>query len=64
MWRSHTAETPLPSPSPLFFGGLAGSDAQLAEVATTSRWTQEEARDWWQMHAPELVAAPKSFSDP
>jgi hypothetical protein len=43
---------------------LAGSDAQLAEVATTSRWTQEEARDWWQMHAPELVAAPKSFSEP
>jgi eukaryotic-like serine/threonine-protein kinase len=46
------------------FSSALEVDAQLAEVATTSRWTQEEARDWWQMHAPELVAGPKSFSEP
>ena len=34
-------------------------DASLSEVPTRDRWTQEAARHWWQMHAPELVAAPK-----
>ncbi len=37
-------------------------DAQLADVPTTERWTQDKAREWWQRHAPELVAGPKLFA--
>lgn len=45
------------------FSSALEVDASLAEVPTRDRWTQEAARRWWQMHAPELVAAPKSFSE-
>jgi DNA-binding NtrC family response regulator len=41
------------------FSSAMEVDASLAEVATRDRWTQEAARHWWQIHAPELVAAPK-----
>ena len=41
------------------FSSAMEVDASLAEVATRDRWTQETARHWWEMHAPELLAAPK-----
>ena len=31
-------------------------DARLADAPTDGRWTQEEARAWWLMHAPERLS--------
>ena len=42
------------------FSSALEVDAQLADVPTAGRWTQEKARAWWQMHAPELLAQPSS----
>jgi serine/threonine protein kinase/GAF domain-containing protein len=36
-------------------------ESLLADVPTTGRWTQEKARAWWQMHAPELLAEPRLY---
>jgi serine/threonine-protein kinase len=44
------------------FSSALEVEAQLAEVRTMERWTQEKARAWWQMHAPELVGAAKRFA--
>jgi DNA-binding NtrC family response regulator/putative methionine-R-sulfoxide reductase with GAF domain len=30
-------------------------DAELARVPVERPWTQERAREWWEMHAPELL---------
>ena len=70
---SHVSELPIPEqfdgilmtclekdPANRFSSALE-VDAQLAAVPTSRRWTQEHAREWWQMHAPELVAAPSCF---
>jgi serine/threonine-protein kinase len=38
------------------FSSALEVDARLATVPTTAVWTQEKAREWWQRHAPELVA--------
>ena len=42
------------------FSSALELDAQLADVPPVGRWTQEKARAWWQMHAPELLARPTS----
>jgi DNA-binding NtrC family response regulator len=41
------------------FASALEVDAQLADVPTAARWTQERARTWWQTHVPELVARRK-----
>jgi serine/threonine-protein kinase len=35
-------------------------DARLAHVACEPVWTDEQARAWWDAHAPDLVADPSS----
>ena len=42
------------------FSSALELDAQLADVPPVGRWTQEKARAWWHMHAPELLARPTS----
>jgi eukaryotic-like serine/threonine-protein kinase len=42
------------------FSSALEVDAQLARVPLPEPWTQARARDWWQRHAPELVAARRS----
>jgi serine/threonine-protein kinase len=39
-------------------------DAELANVPTPGSWTQDDARRWWEAHAPELLSPPKLFSAP
>jgi hypothetical protein len=31
-------------------------DQQLAQVRCEAAWTNERAREWWETHAPELLA--------
>ena len=38
------------------FSSAIELDAQLDDVATAQRWTQEKASVWWQIHVPELLA--------
>ena len=35
-------------------------DGRLARVACEPAWTDEQARAWWDVHAPDLVAEPSS----
>jgi serine/threonine-protein kinase len=35
-------------------------DARLARVRCPDPWTQDRAREWWNAHAPEVVAAATS----
>ena len=30
-------------------------DSQLARVPCEAPWTNERARNWWEVHAPEVV---------
>jgi hypothetical protein len=32
-------------------------DAELARVTFDRPWTQARAREWWELHAPDLGAA-------
>ena len=36
-------------------GSALELDAQLGRVPVTEPWTQDEARAWWDAHAPEAV---------
>jgi len=33
-------------------------ESRLAEIHCEAKWTQDRARDWWETHAPEVVALP------
>jgi len=33
-------------------------DAELGTVLCERAWTTEQAREWWDAHAPELVVEP------
>jgi serine/threonine-protein kinase len=40
------------------FSSALELETRLGDVATSARWTRDDARDWWQLHVPELVVEP------